>query len=114
MLCRYSDFKRLAGTINPGKRNSRLSEDCLRKSAGLERWGHSEDSDSDVEEEMDDLFHCNSLTSWSLLQKKMRWFRCLRAEYLNLKTWLLERFLHDVLFESEDGEVLRKFVEGQL
>ncbi|GMI18742.1 hypothetical protein TrLO_g14365 [Triparma laevis f. longispina] len=56
----------------------------------------------------------NALCSWRLLKKRKNWFRCLDASYLCLKVFLLERFLHDVLFESEDGGVLREFVVGRI
>jgi len=52
----------------------------------------------------------NAVTSWRLLKKRQRWFRCLDAGYLSLKVFLLERFLHDVLFESSTPEVLSKFI----
>ena len=38
------------------------------------------------------------------------WFRCLEKEYLSLKCFLLERFLHDVLFESSSSHLLRGFL----
>ena len=45
-----------------------------------------------------------------LLKKRQRWFRCLDAGYLSLKVFLLERFLHDILFESSNPQILRDFV----
>jgi len=52
----------------------------------------------------------NAITSWRLLKKRQRWFRCLDAGYLSLKVFLLERFLHDILFESSSPQILREFV----
>jgi hypothetical protein len=52
----------------------------------------------------------NAITSWRLLKKRQRWFRCLDAGYLSLKVFLLERFLHDILFESTSPNLLRDFV----
>lgn len=62
----------------------------------------SEDSDREVLP--------NAVTSWRLLKKRQRWFRCLDAGYLSLKVFLLERFLHDILFESSSPEVLADFI----
>ena len=45
-----------------------------------------------------------------LLKKRQRWYRCLDAGYLSLKVFLLERFLHDILFESSNPQILRDFV----
>jgi hypothetical protein len=56
----------------------------------------------------------NALCSWKLLKRRKSWFRCLDSSYLCLKVFLLERFLHDVLFESEDGNVLKDFVMGRI
>lgn len=52
----------------------------------------------------------NAITSWRLMKKRKRWYRCLDAGYLSLKVFLLERFLHDVLFESSSPFLLRDFV----
>jgi hypothetical protein len=52
----------------------------------------------------------NAVTSWKLLLKRKRWYRCLDAGYLSLKAFLLERFLHDVLFESSTPDILHDFV----
>jgi hypothetical protein len=54
----------------------------------------------------------NAITSWRLLQKRKRWYRCLDSGYLSLKVFLLERFLHDILFESSNPQLLRDFVLG--
>lgn len=54
----------------------------------------------------------NAVTSWCLLKKRKRWYRCLDAGYLSLKVFLLERFLHDILFESSSPQLLRDFVLG--
>lgn len=45
-----------------------------------------------------------------LLKRTKRWGRCLDAEYLSLKIFMLERFLHDILLESSDPRLLRDFV----
>lgn len=42
----------------------------------------------------------NSVLSWQCLLNRKRWFKCLDKEYLSLKCFLLERFIHDLLFES--------------
>jgi len=52
----------------------------------------------------------NAITSWSLVKKRQRWYRCLDADYLSIKVFLLERFLHDILYESSSPDMLRDFV----
>lgn len=54
-------------------------------------------------------FH-NSLLSWQCLLHRKPWYRCLDKEYLALKCFLLERFCHDVLFESQTPELLSDFI----
>lgn len=54
----------------------------------------------------------NAVTSWNLLKKRKRWYRCLDAGYLSLKAFLLERFLHDILFESSTPQILRDFTSS--
>ena len=63
-----------------------------------------------VTEEQDVENLPNAITSWHLLKKRKRWYRCLDAGYLSLKVFLLERFLHDILFESSSPKLLRDFV----
>ena len=54
-------------------------------------------------------FH-NALCSWKCLKNRQRWFRCLDRDYLILKTFLLERFLHDLVFESMSPDTIREFL----
>jgi hypothetical protein len=56
----------------------------------------------------------NAVTSWKLLKKRQRWYRCLDAAYLSLKVFLLERFLHDILFESSSPKLLEEFMGSGL
>ncbi|CAM9141087.1 unnamed protein product [Phaeothamnion confervicola] len=39
-----------------------------------------------------------------------RWVRCLESDYLTLKAFLLQRFLHNVVFESTTPSPLREFM----
>jgi hypothetical protein len=105
---RYSDFKRLAVAVGADNNSALCSQSCVPRSLS-----YGQDGDWEEGEE-EDMFSANAVTSWKLLQKRKRWFRCLQTEYLSLKTWLLERFLHDVLYESDNGESLRLFVSGKL
>lgn len=66
-----------------------------------------------VTEEHDVEHLPNAITSWRLLKKRQRWYRCLDAGYLSLKVFLLERFLHDILFESSSPSLLREFVGAE-
>ncbi|CAM9403377.1 unnamed protein product [Chrysoparadoxa australica] len=54
-------------------------------------------------------FH-NALLSWQCLRNRQRWFRCLDRDYLILKCFLLERFLHDLVFESMSPDTVREFL----
>lgn len=89
---RYSDFQELSLKINASHRNCSAFHPTCNP------------------EEKDVEFLPNAITSWRLLKKRQRWFRCLDAGYLSLKVFLLERFLHDILFESSSPEILRNFV----
>ena len=40
-----------------------------------------------------------TILSWKILQNKKRWFKSFDIHYLKLKTYLLERVFHDMLFE---------------
>lgn len=95
---RYSDFSELSRKVTHGH-----AESCAGVVTGMNPLSVSEDKD-DVE------ILPNAITSWKLLKKRQRWFRCLDAGYLSLKVFLLERFLHDILFESSNPQILRDFV----
>jgi len=60
-------------------------------------------------EESEDHFK-NSIMSWKCVLYKQRWFRCLDKEYLALKCFLLERFMHDLLFESATPKLITTFL----
>jgi len=98
---RYSDFDKLS-------RKLQGIDESMKCNFAL---GNQENVDDlEDEDEASGGTLPNALCSWKLLQKRRRWFRCLEASYLQLKVFLLERFLHDVLFESRNPEVLRVFV----
>ena len=52
----------------------------------------------------------NAITSWKVLKRRQRWYRCLDPGYLSVKVFMLERFLHDILYESSSPRMLRDFV----
>mmetsp|Transcript_16329 Transcript_16329/g.24206 ORF Transcript_16329/g.24206 Transcript_16329/m.24206 type:complete len:320 (-) Transcript_16329:79-1038(-) len=52
----------------------------------------------------------NTLCSWYCLRARQRFFRCLDKDYLILKCFLLERFLHDLVFESISPDTVREFL----
>ncbi|VEU45046.1 unnamed protein product [Pseudo-nitzschia multistriata] len=93
---RYSDFQELS------KKVTKVQESCVSVIANM--------SPLAVTEEHDVEHLPNAITSWHLLKKRKRWYRCLDSGYLSLKTFLLERFLHDILFESSTPDLLRDFV----
>lgn len=98
---RYSDFDALAHTVASGQYGC---SECSSILSGI----HPLTVDHGEREEKEVL--PNALTSWRLLKKRQRWYRCLDAGYLSLKVFLLERFLHDVLFECSDPQILRDFI----
>ena len=109
---RYSDFDRLSKKIS-AVGNGESCSSMLGKMHPLNIVREDEEPE-DMDE---DFYHTggtevlpNAVMSWRLLKKRQRWFRCLDAEYLSLKVFLLERFLHDILFESSNPEILRDFV----
>merc|ERR1719413_225083 len=94
---RYSDFSELSRKVSTGH------SECRAAVTGLNPLSVTDD-EHDVE------VLPNAMTSWKLLKKRQRWYRCLDAGYLSLKVFLLERFLHDILFESSNPNILREFV----
>lgn len=52
----------------------------------------------------------NALLSWQCVLQRKRWFRSLDKDYLALKCFLLERFMHDVLFEAQSPAIINKFL----
>lgn len=93
---RYSDFQELSNKV------TKVHEGCTAVIANM--------SPLAVTEEHDVEHLPNAITSWHLLKKRKRWYRCLDPGYLSLKVFLLERFLHDILFESSSPDLLRDFV----
>lgn len=93
---RYSDFSELSRKVTHGH------ESCAAVVTGLNPLSVTDDHDAEILP--------NAITSWKLLKKRQRWYRCLDAGYLSLKVFLLERFLHDILFESSNPQILRGFV----
>lgn len=92
---RYSDFSELSRKVTQGDKS------CAAVVTGLSPLS-VDDHDAEILP--------NAITSWRLLKKRQRWYRCLDAGYLSLKVFLLERFLHDILFESSNPQILRDFV----
>jgi hypothetical protein len=92
---RYSDFVELSRKV------TETHEGCTSVLANM--------SPLAVTEEHEQEHLPNAITSWKLLKKRQRWYRCLDAGYLSLKVFLLERFLHDILFESSSPNLLRDF-----
>eukprot|EP00633_Aureoumbra_lagunensis_P002255 CAMPEP_0197289274 /NCGR_PEP_ID=MMETSP0890-20130614/6510_1 /TAXON_ID=44058 ORGANISM="Aureoumbra lagunensis, Strain CCMP1510" /NCGR_SAMPLE_ID=MMETSP0890 /ASSEMBLY_ACC=CAM_ASM_000533 /LENGTH=552 /DNA_ID=CAMNT_0042760573 /DNA_START=311 /DNA_END=1969 /DNA_ORIENTATION=- len=56
----------------------------------------------------------NTLGSWRCVKRRQKWCRCLDKDYIVLKCFLLERFLHDAVFESTSSEIFLDFLEIQL
>ena len=97
---RYSDFKELSRKVMNGH-----GEGCATALQSMHPMAVTEEAEIELMP--------NAITSWRLLKKRQRWFRCLDAGYLSLKVFLLERFLHDILFESNSPDILRNFVGAE-
>ena len=82
----FSDFKRLAQTLWD-------VDDRLSRIAG----GVS-------------LF-VNAQRSWACVRRRQHCFRNLDVDYLTIKAFLLERFLHDALYEAPTAEVFNEFLD---
>lgn len=96
---RFSDFENLSREVANGNENCKNCATVLDDLNPL----------SIYDDQPPELLP-NAATSWRLLKKRQRWYRCLEAGYLSLKVFLLERFLHDILFESSSPHILRDFV----
>ena len=57
-----------------------------------------------------DLAYRNTLWSWRCLKRRQRLFRCLDKDYLAVKCFLLERFLHDAVFEAPSSAIFATFL----
>lgn len=98
---RFSDFEQLSNKVTHGHQSCN-TQNCASALQAMHPLHISDDVDVEPLP--------NAITSWKLLRKRQRWFRCLDAGYLSLKVFLLERFLHDILFESTTPKLLREFV----
>jgi hypothetical protein len=81
---RHSDFAVLADDLR--KQHNRLSpDDC-------------------------DFGYKNTLLSWDCVMQRKKLFKCLDYDYLSLKCFLIERYMHDFLFECSDPTPVIKFL----
>jgi len=52
----------------------------------------------------------NANLSWQCVLERKRWFKSLDTEYLALKCFLIERFVHDLLFEAPNMSLICDFL----
>ena len=52
----------------------------------------------------------NSIFSWQCMRFRKRWYKCLDKDYLTVKCFLLERFLHDLVCESSNPAAIFHFI----
>jgi hypothetical protein len=52
----------------------------------------------------------NTLSSWACVLQRKKFLKCLESQYLSLKCFLLERFVHDFLFESPTPQGIVAFL----
>ena len=55
--------------------------------------------------------HRNAQRSWACVRRRQHCFRNLDVDYLTIKAFLLERFLHDALYEAPTAEVFNEFLD---
>jgi hypothetical protein len=104
---RYRDFEELANKVTQAHEQCSL----VKFANNISPLAITSDDDHEGNHDTTEAEHLpNAVTSWRLLKKRQRWYRCLDAGYLSLKVFLLERFLHDILFESSSPLLLREFV----
>ena len=48
---------------------------------------------------------------WVTMRRRQHCFRNLDVDYLTIKAFLLERFLHDALYEAPTAEVFNEFLD---
>ena len=48
---------------------------------------------------------------WACVRRRQHCFRNLDVDYLTIKAFLLERFLHDALYEAPTAEVFNEFLD---
>ena len=53
----------------------------------------------------------NAQRSWACVRRRQHCFRNLDVDYLTIKAFLLERFLHDALYEAPTAEVFNEFLD---
>jgi hypothetical protein len=75
------------------------------------RYSHFEALNDKVAKNFRREDYTNTHWSWRCLRRRQRWFRCLDRDYLALKCFLLERFLHDLVFEAHHSGVFAEFFE---
>lgn len=52
----------------------------------------------------------NTLLSWQCVLQRKRWIKSLDKEYLSVKCFLIGRFMHDLLFESPNPNIISSFL----
>lgn len=116
---RIRDIQRVSLTIEKEKKKAKelltqsqsTSRKSSKKAKAILRRKEAEAEMDPYDEEPASHVYENSLISWSCVVGRQQWYRCLEKDYLNLKCFLLERFMHDVLFESSSSLLLRRFLE---
>tara|TARA_B100000029_G_scaffold516504_1_gene630385 strand:+ start:18913 stop:19572 length:660 start_codon:yes stop_codon:yes gene_type:complete len=48
--------------------------------------------------------------SWRILRNKMKYYRCLNYKYLKMKSYLLERVFHDMLYEITEFHPFQQII----
>jgi hypothetical protein len=91
---RHSDFSRLAHSLSEFDALS-FSYDNLPLSS------HPSQTEQQYK---------NTSLSWQCVLQRKKWFKCLDKDYLSLKCFLLERFMHDLLFESPTPTLISRFL----
>jgi hypothetical protein len=93
---RFTHFQRLAESIGLGTGGGEVAQQQQRAKC-------------EKEAALADQFRMTHF-SWAVLGRRKKLFRCLERDYLVVKCFLLERFLHDLVFESTSPQTIRDFL----
>lgn len=99
---RFSDFYQLAKSVEEVNQKSGSSNSANVSLLGRDNSGAG------------GAMYKNAVLSWQCVLQRKRWFKSLDKDYLALKCFLLERFIHDVLFECQSPNILNKFLGLEL
>ncbi|CAM9224447.1 unnamed protein product, partial [Phaeothamnion confervicola] len=107
---RYSDFEKLAAGL---KARALFQRNAAGSHTGAGGCGGRGGGEGGGRSEPGDGGFAGAMAVWDLLQKQRRWFRCLEPRYLRLKSYYVEVFLRELLFQATSHEELLDFFQPE-